>query len=264
MSANFFSDALRQAMANRHFNQAQLAEFLGVDPAYVSRWLKGSSPRIDQMRNVLTTLGWELDRARPDYDPFADAITKIKDTPDPQTGKKIAEKSTEYKKLDDIKDLLEGAAEAHKRLSHEPVPLYGGISAADGVVSYKESDKAPDFDSLTGLYGPVEYADNALYMLTVSGNELAPTYLNGARLLLRRVLQPNAVPNGAEVILEAVRKPGKLHLRRLVRVMDKDAGRVEKVIGLPMVEGQEYLFFKPREVKLHSVVVGSINTHPNA
>lgn len=257
MSTNFFADALRKAMAARHFNQAQLAEHLGVDPAYVSRWLKGSSPRIDQMRGVLSTLGWDLERARPDYDPFEDAIHQIKQEPE-ILGDAVAEAGADYSNLTDIKDLLEGAAETHKRLSHPPILLNGEVDAASAQIKFQEKGKPKSFDTFGALFPQLDYADNEMTMLLVKGNDLAPAYYDGTNLVLRRVLKASAVPEGSVVVFEAPRKPGGFHLRRLVRVLEKRSGRVDRVIGAPISPRQDYLFFKPREAKVHSIVVGAI------
>lgn len=257
MSSNFFSDALRQAMAIRHFNQAQLAEFLSVDPAYISRWLKGSSPRLDQMRHVLTTLGWELDRARPDYDPFADAIHHVAKGPDGASGGKVEDKKTAYQNMDEVKKLLEGAAESAKRLATPTVPLAGRVTGADASATIDAAPKGI-VDSLHELFPAVDFADNELLLLTVEGTALEPAFRAGTRLAVRRVLRPGGVPEGALVILESTKKPIRSVLRRLVRLGDKRMNRVEKVIGAPIIDGQDYVFFKPREVKIVAVVVGVV------
>lgn len=261
MSKNFFSEALREAMTQRHFNQAQLAEFLKVDPAYVSRWLKGSSPRIQQMREVLSKLGWELERARPDYDPFADAIIRVETDTDPEGSKrKVAEKGATYQKksIPEVKKLLEDAAEAHRIVNTAPVPLVGTVTAAGGSVEVAK-DATTLFDTVGTMFPETNFSENTLAFLKVQGSELEPMYHDGDILAVRRVLQPALVPDGTIIVFEGGKKGSAGHLRRLIRVADRSVSRVERLIGIPLVPRQEYLFFKPREVRLLYVVVGVIS-----
>lgn len=261
MSKNFFSEALREAMAERHFNQAQLAEFLKVDPAYVSRWLKGSSPRIHQMREVLSKLGWEIDRARPDYDPFADAINRVETDQEPEgSKKKVGEKAGTYQKksIPEVKKLLEDAAEAHRIVNTAPVPLVGRVTAADASVTVSKDPEAT-FDTVGTMFPEVNFAENAVSFLKVDGGELEPLYRSGDILAVRRVLQPSLVPDGTIIVFESGKKGAAGFMRRLIRVADRSVSRVERLIGIPLVPRQEYLFFKPREVRLQFVVVGVIS-----
>ncbi len=262
MSKNFFSQALRDAMTERHFNQAQLADFLKVDPAYVSRWLKGSSPRIHQMRDVLSRLGWNLDRARPDYDPFADAITRVESDKEP-TGsrKKVAEKAGAYSRKDaeEVKKLLEGAAETHRIVNTAPVPLVGSVATQSAVVSVGKEATAI-YDTVGTMFPEVNYAENALSFIRVEGKDLEPLYRNGDLLAVRRVLQPAKVPDGAVIVFDSGKRGStSSSLRRLIRVADRSVSRVERLIGIPLVENHNYLFYKPREVKLAYVVVGVLS-----
>lgn len=253
--SNFFSDALRQAMASRHYNQAQLAEHLGVDPAYVSRWLKGSSPRIDQMRNVLITLGWDLERARPDYDAFEEAIAQLRQKP-AAGGGKAKDKAADYQNLESIRKLLESAAETHRRRSQPPVTVIGRVDTAKDRVLLEQAKNAPSYEGLSPLFPAPGFADNELSMLVVSGAGLEPVFSDGARLLVRRVLRVNLVPDGTTVVLEAIRKPNELALRHLVKVEDTATGRQDGYIGAPVAPSQQHLFFKPREMRIPYAVVG--------
>ena len=56
-TTKFFAEALKQTMKERRMNQAQLAEYLSVDPAYISRWLRGASPRLGQLVSCLEKIG---------------------------------------------------------------------------------------------------------------------------------------------------------------------------------------------------------------
>jgi transcriptional regulator with XRE-family HTH domain len=255
MSTNFFQDALRNAMNTRHFNQAQLAEFLKVDPAYVSRWLKGSSPRLDQMRNVLTTLGWDIMRARPDYDAFEDALSQLSGEGAPAG---VKEKGKSYQNMKDIKGLLTDAADKHKRASLPPVVQVGTMKAADGRIEFADSSKSSTFDGFTPLLGKVDYAANELGFVVVQGNEMSALYPAGTRLFVRKVLKPQGVPDGAQVIMEGLDEPGIFLLRRLMRAHDKREARTDRLIGAPLVPTQSFLFFRTREVRLHSVVVAAL------
>jgi hypothetical protein len=77
-------------------------------------------------------------------------------------------------------------------------------------------------------------------------------------LVLRKILKPNGVPNDTQVAMEPVRQTGTFHLRRLVRVEVGRSGRIDRLMGLPLSNRQDYLFFKPREVRLAWAVVGAI------
>ncbi len=261
MTKNFFSQALRDAMSDRHFNQAQLAEFLKVDPAYISRWLKGSSPRLHQMREVLSHLGWDIDRARPDYDPFSDAITRV-DSEKGAAGskKKVAEKTAAYRKMDagEVKKLLEGAAETHRIATAAPVPLVGTVAAENAQVTVGK-DASATYDTIGTMFPEVDFAENTLSFLRVEGKNLEPLYRDGDLLAVRRVLQPSKAPDGSVVVFETGKRGSTGHLRRMIRVADRSVSRVERLIGIPLVDGQDYLFFKPREAKLAYVVVGVLS-----
>jgi transcriptional regulator with XRE-family HTH domain len=257
MSSNFFSEALKQALTQRHFNQAQLAEFLHVDPAYISRWLKGSSPRIDQMRSVLTNLGWDLDRAHPDYDPFGDAIRTLEEgraVIEPKKGKK----SSQLGDAGEVRQLLADAAESHRRAQQRPVNMIGRLVAQKGLMEGVEPKEVVGLQTMDEVLKPLDYADNEMSVAEVVGNDFAPAYPQGSLVFLRRILKPGAVPDGTDVLFEALRKPGVLQLRRLVRISEGRSGRIDRVIGAPIAVGHNYLFYRPREVRLHSAIVGSL------
>ncbi len=258
MSSNFFSEALRHAMTQRHFNQAQLAEFLEVDPAYISRWLKGSSPRIEQMRSVLSNLGWDMDRARPNYDPFGDAIRALdegREGVDLKKGKKVSPLGD----VKEVRQLLEEAAESHRRQQQKPVSSVGKILAGRGTLESSEPVEMAGLQAIGEVISPLDYADNDLSVVTVEGNDLAPVYPAGSFIFLRRILKPQGVPDGTDVLFEAIRKPGVLHLRRLVRISEGRSGRIDRVIGAPLCPAHSYLFYRPREVRLHSAIVGALS-----
>jgi len=255
MSSNFFSDALRAAMATKHFNQAQLAEFLTVDPAYISRWLKGSSPRLDQMRSVLTQLGWKIERARPDYDPFADAIERAK----ADTGGKVTEKGVKYSTMDDVKKLLEGAQQVHKKSSYAPVPVIGRLNA-DAAAAKTDDKKNPDtHEILAPLFPCPTYTGEELFILTVEGDALAPAYPAGSLLFVRPVQNISDIPEGAIVFFASGEKGPNLHIRRLFRIEETKVKRVDRLIGAPLTPAQEYMYFKPREANIPYALVGCVN-----
>lgn len=256
MSSNFFSEALRQGMRERHFNQAQLAEFLGVDPAYISRWLKGSSPRLDQLRNVLQVLGWQLNRARPDYDPFADAIETIDQSDSADSGS-AKEKSRKYGNMKEIKSLLEDAAKSQKQTEAPPLALLGTIDAELGLAKMDAKEKSFS-DSINATIDKQDFAETELYCIKVTSSSLNAPFPQGSTVFLRRVLRPSGVPSKSLVLLEPVAEPGKIYLRQLVRLRDESANRVDRLIGAPVSPSQDYMYFKPREVKIHSVVVGCL------
>lgn len=251
---NFFCTALREAMQKHHFNQAQLAEHLRVDPAYISRWLKGSSPRIDQMIGVLATLGWQLDRARPEYNPFEDALSIAReqghDTSAARAGKKTG--------ASEIGALLRGADEASRRESSPPVTHTGSLDSASGQVLFRESPGSQELDTVFGIFPALPYASRSLTYITVSGNGLAPMFRDGTRVILRRITKQNEVPDGTVVVMETARRPATFQVRRLVRVIDEREDRVVKIIGAPVTDTQDFLFFRPRDARIHSVVVGQV------
>lgn len=256
MSTNFFAEALKQALRERHFNQAQLAEFLGVDPAYVSRWLKGSSPRIDQIRNALTVLGWSLERARPDYDPFTDAIAKV-GTSGQALGTLAKEKGGQAE-IAEIKDLLEDAAEAHKRRAIQPVQVVGRLLTDTGHALF-DNTKGESLEGVAAMFPQLPYAENQLSILIAEGHDLAPLIPHKARVFVRRILQPAGVPDGTVVLFEGNAKNERLPLRRVVRLSEHRSGRVERLLGAPLIDRHEYVAFKPREGKMAWVVAGVVS-----
>ncbi|MGF1572004.1 MAG: helix-turn-helix domain-containing protein [Sumerlaeia bacterium] len=262
MSSNFFSEALRQGMKERHYNQAQLAEFLNVDPAYISRWLKGSSPRLDQLRNVLEILGWQLSRARPDYDPFADAIDTIdqSDSADKAAGGSVKDKNRKYGNMKEIKSLLEDAAKSQKQPEAVPLALLGSMDAESGITTLNLTEKF-FHDSLNATLEKQDFAETELYCIKVTASSPNAPFPANSTVLLRKILRPSGVPTKSLVLMEPASEPGKLYLRKLVRLRDEAANRVDRLIGSPVSPSQDYLYFKPREVKLHSVVVGYVTQY---
>ncbi len=57
-------DALREAMEERGFNQAELASYVDVEPMYISRWLRGTQPRFEEGVRILELLGWRMERLK--------------------------------------------------------------------------------------------------------------------------------------------------------------------------------------------------------
>lgn len=249
MESDFFASALRHEMEVRHFNQAQLAEFLDVDPAYVSRWLKGSSPRIDQIVRVLTALGWDLDRARPSYDPFSDVARQLGEG---KSATKAAEDTTELKKL------LKRASEARQHEASPPIQVLGVVEKADGQADMrdKNADEVPDF--ISTFYTCPDYSENDLFILQTREGVFDGRMPHGSHLVMRRVLNASAAAEGALILLGPASDPKKLWLRRLARVENTGARRIERVLGLPINEQQELISLKPREANIHSVAVGFI------
>lgn len=256
MSTNFFAEALKQALRERHFNQAQLAEFLGVDPAYVSRWLKGSSPRLDQIRNALTVLGWSLERARPDYDPFADAIAKV--GPGGGALPTSAREKIVPADVQEIKGLLEGAAEAHKRRSIQPVQVVGRLMTDTGHAIFDIS-KGEELEGVAAMFPQLPYAENHLSVLIAEGHDLAPVIPHKSRVFVRRILQPAGVPDGTIVLFEANAKNERLPVRRVVRLSEHRSGRVERLLGAPLIDRHDYVAFKPREGRMAWVIAGVVS-----
>lgn len=256
MSTNFFAEALKQALRERHFNQAQLAEFLGVDPAYVSRWLKGSSPRIDQIRNALTVLGWSLERARPDYDAFADAIAKV--GPSGAALPTSAKEKVAHADIADIKELLEDAAETHKRRAIQPVRVVGRLLADTGHALF-DTPNGESLEGVAAMFPQLPYAENLLSILIAEGHDLAPLIPHKARVFVRRILQPAGVPEGTIVLFESNSKNERLPLRRVVRLSEHRSGRVERLLGAPLIDRHEYVAFKPREGKMAWVIAGVVS-----
>lgn len=263
MNRNFFSQALREALATRHFNQAQLAEFLNVDPAYISRWLKGSSPRIDQMVSCLDKLGWDLHRAHPEYDALNDALRVLKarvEGNDPGG----AERREDFGSVDDIGELLGDLAQKSRSLQDEPLEVKGTIGGKRAEATYSTVAGCDAYESAVSFAKAYDFADTSAFMMLVKGDHLAPKYPDGTLLVMRRILQPGEVPNGFEVLFDPVEKGAGQCLRQLVRVEDGRGGRIDRIIGAPVSPQQDYVFFRPREVRLTAAVVGAVIFPPRA
>jgi hypothetical protein len=121
-----------------------------------------------------------------------------------------------------------------------------------------EPSEVAGLQTMDELLKPLDYADNELSVAEVEGNHFAPIYAPGSFVFLRRILKPASVPDGTDVLFEALRKPGVLQLRRLVRISEGRSGRIDRVIGAPIAEGHNHLFYRPREVRLHSAIVGAL------
>lgn len=256
--SNFFSNALRQAMTDKHFNQAQLAEYLNVDPAYISRWLKGSSPRLDQLTAVLSILGWSLERARPDYDAFSDAIESIEA---PKSKKaKVAEKGSGYKNMTEIKSLLSNVAQSQKKNSIAGALYSGTVKGDVGTVDLSDSG-SKELVSVDDLFEELNYAENQIIYLNVKTDSTDPLVQQGTKLFMRKVLRHQSVPTGAIVVLEPSDNPGTYQIRKLIRLRDDTSGRVDRLIGAPLSKEQDYIYFKPRDMKMVAVLIGTM-TYP--
>lgn len=262
MATNFFASALREGLNRHHFNQAQLSEFLGVDPAYVSRWLKGSSPRLDQLRNVLTKLGWDLHRAHPDYDPFQDAVKRLQSAFDSPSG--VAEEGPTYgvtskKEAREVRDLLQHLAKQQSQMERTPVCLEGHIRGAGAAFEpLAKGAEKETYELSPALFREYDFAGTQVSMARVEDDCLDPLYPAGTILFLRRVNNIGTVPNGFEVLMQGKKEDGPLQLRRLVRIEEPEANRVDRLIGAPVTPRQEYVFLRPREASVHSVVIGAM------
>jgi transcriptional regulator with XRE-family HTH domain len=253
VGSEFFSAALREAMATRHFNQAQLAEFLRVDPAYISRWLKGSSPRLDQMCAVLDDLGWDLSRSHPDYSPFQDAITQVTSEID---GGKSAADTASLTKIEEVQQLLAKADDTRKRTAYKPVATIGDVDASNATAEIVEVDEDEGVEAPAAFFRVIPYADNDVVALRVKGSDLAFPYPEGTLLFARRVLKPADLPSSSLVIMENLEKGARLELRRLIRLEEPHGERIDRIVGAPVHASQGYLVQKPRESRMLYVVIG--------
>lgn len=123
---NFFADALRKALREKGLNQAQLAEFLGIEPPYISRWLRGAYPRLDLMQDVLARLGWQLDRAHPEYDPVIDAVKQVRGELDEAAPDAVAESYGAGAGRADFRKLLDNFVEI-RQTELDSVPRIEGL-----------------------------------------------------------------------------------------------------------------------------------------
>lgn len=269
MDAKFFSHALREALQRKHFNQAQLSEYLDVDPAYVSRWLKGSSPRLEQLRKVLDRLGWQLERAHPDYDPFRDAVALLEQAQETAgEDDTVGEAAAAYRSQSDeqkaeLAGLLKQLSKQQSRPESERVSFEGVIRGEQATaVAPEDIAELPVTEVGASLFKSYDWAGAGLGVLVVEDSHLAPVYPAGTNLLVRRVLRSSDVPNGFDIIVETRKEPGVRFLRKLMRIEEREANRVDRVIGAPIGAAQDYISMKPREANFVFAVVGAIVRPP--
>jgi len=246
MQENFFINALREAMTKHHFNQAQLSEFLGVDPAYISRWLKGSSPRIDQMLVILSALGYDLDRAHPAYDPCRDALKRVVEGDVSYDGSKIS--------TDDLKAVITGAAQSQWREKFPETTISGSIDATTGKATpTKESEP---LEGIVQLFPELAYCQKQLRTMRVVGEAMSPAVKDGSLVFLRKIVDEDAVPTGAIILFETARRPQAWQMRRLIRMPDDRPARSEHAVGAALGPHQDDLVFTVRECRMDYIVVG--------
>ncbi|MDK2971431.1 MAG: helix-turn-helix protein [Candidatus Sumerlaeota bacterium] len=140
---NFFADALRKALKEKGLNQAQLAEFLGIEPPYISRWLRGAYPRLDLMQDVLARLDWQLDRAHPEYDPVIDAVKQVRSELDEATGDAVAESCGTDAEQVDFRKLLSNFVEI-RQTELDSVPRI------EGLIRFSQEDFEVVFERPSG------------------------------------------------------------------------------------------------------------------
>ncbi|MBI5154168.1 hypothetical protein HZA57_02940, partial [Candidatus Poribacteria bacterium] len=160
-----------------------------------------------------------------------------------------------------VKKILEGAASNRAKRGEGPVTVTAKVNAGDGTVKFQQPKKDDEYEAITSVLPALDFADSDVHVAIVEGDAFAPVYPSGTWLLLRKVLKPQSVPDGADVILEASRKKGVFHLRRIVKIVDGRGGRIDRIVGQPLAVGQKHLFFKPREVRLHYVVAGCLTVN---
>jgi len=214
MPNNFFVTALREAMSARRFNQAQLAEFLSVDPAYVSRWLHGSNPRVDVMMDVLRKLDWRMDRARPGYDPFRETVELLRGAEEGSV--KETARAANRGSMTAVLDFLNDAAHRRRVDSALKVCVCGQVNASDG--SLCDAAGAEELRYLHELLPPetdASYLAPQLCALRVTGGALPGVCPEEGYLLARDVRDASQLPGGALVVVES---EGGLAIRRLMRV----------------------------------------------
>lgn len=252
---NFFSNALRKGMEERRFNQAQLAEFLKVDPAYISRWLKGAHPRIDQMSRVLTVLGWNLDRAHPDYDPVTDALTRVAQEPYGVESGAVKEAATQYGAPASVKKVLEKASRRATD-AKSGVAFAGRINSTDGSAKFEEFE-LPVPQYLPSSYSIILSEKEDLSLFLVEGNGLEPHYQNNSWLFALQVNNLSELKTGDDVLFKMGAKGKSCDLRRFVRMTNADSGRTEIIVGAPLTLHGSYLTCRIREAKVLFKVVGT-------
>jgi len=247
MNPGFFAEALRRTLKEKRINQAQLAEFLSVDPAYVSRWLRGSSPRLGQLIKCLELMGWTLERAHPDYDPLEDTLKRVEKT----VGAAKA-KSTNRTML----EMMEELVVRQRALEVEPVPLVGVLDAASGSVQAPKGRGQASFDTAQSLAPAGSGKPSELRALKVEGADLAPEIPAGSVLFLRQPETGEKVPEGA---LAIIRLPAKGSEPCLRRVHWPDAPTETPLVLLVHPAGDNKMqIVAARTVEVRFLVVGMV------
>lgn len=251
---NFFSKALQRGMEEHRFNQAQLAEYLNVDPAYISRWLKGAHPRIDQMSRVLKALGWNLDRAHPDYDPVVDALTLVSQEPKAADSGELKQAVEASGAPASLKRVLEKASR-RAAVARAGIRFAGRVDANTGSVEFDDFElPIPTFLSPTFSTMLADKQDIVLFL--VEGTGLTPHYYDGTWLFAQQVNNLSELQTGDDAFFRSKPKSRTCDLRRFVRMASASSGRTEAIMGVPLTSDGTYLTCKVREADCPYKIVG--------
>jgi hypothetical protein len=229
---NFFVSALREAQQERGLNQAQLATLLGIEPPYISRWLRGAYPRLDLMVEVLGRLGWRMDRAHPGYDPIADAAALIQQQMVHHGNGATAGQSDVP--VEQFHQLLERFLTVRQRDAASRPAITGTVRAGTGEVAWGRPALPFVADLEANLPHFARHGRQALQALLLEAVTTEAVHGGGPLAFVREALEDEEPPDGSEVVVQ-VRAEETSHLRRLYRLQDAaKAGKASHYVLLPV------------------------------
>ncbi|MBX3728163.1 MAG: helix-turn-helix domain-containing protein [Candidatus Sumerlaeia bacterium] len=229
---NFFVSALREAQQERGLNQAQLALLLGIEPPYISRWLRGAYPRLDLMVEVLGRLGWRMDRAHPGYDPIADAAALIQQQMAHHSNGSMVDRPD--LSVEQFQQMLDKFLTARQRDAASRPAITGCVRAGTGEVAWGRPALPFVSDLESSLPHFARHGRQALQALLLEAVTAEPVRGGGPLAFVREALEDEEVPDGSEVVVQ-LRAEETSHLRRIYRLQDSaKVGKSSHYVLLPV------------------------------
>lgn len=198
-------------MESEGLNKSQLADRLGVEPSYITRWLRGVYPRVETMREVLGKLGWDLERARPEYDPVEHVIDLVRET--------SSHSSSKPPSYEDLVRQLHEHEEKRRPAPSTSGTIYAGTIRADGF--QVSPPTKPSVLPAAARFFPTDCHDaESIRYYDIVGTSHASKYPEGCLVIVRHIKGNEELPGQFDAIVSMRSDPGTQYLRTVLRVDD--------------------------------------------
>lgn len=229
MSANWFQQFLQKEQKARGLNVTDMAAFLDVERETYDRWQSGvSKPKILDGVEVLTKLGWNFERAKPNAE-------------NPTIAAARAELEKEY-------------SSRIERIRH-----VGQVRGGE-LDSRPDTQSALTFEELWDESPYVPFTDKTQPVVTarVVGDSMAPDYPDRSRIAMRR-WNGDKLPEGTPCVFQTGAGEHVEHTFKLLRRTSDG-----NILGWPLNPEHAPIIFRGRQFEIEYIVLGLVNPRAHA